>query len=552
MIVVFNRWPILVATVVTLLNAAKPVCVDDAYYLRLAREIAQHPFEPYGPPPRGFETIWGDRPQGAFTVLAPPVLPYYLALGMALFGDEPVSLKLSLFPLIWLFAVSVFHLARRFVPERPVDVLFLVGLSAAALPCWNLMLDLPALAFGLAGFALFANGLDGRRGWEFVASGVVLALAFETKYNAVGDLALVACWGFARREFRRTCLCLGVAIALVAAWECFVAGIYGESHFLYHSVRRFEAAGTDALGPTPISEKRAHLILPLIGTFGAVAPYLWLLLLNSGHRRYRGLLAVTLACALVLLLPAGMQEWQSDKGGSRRVSLAGIVFVTFGVLNLLALGAAVVFRPNRVLLLWVVLEILVAFWMSPFCAARRVVGGVVASTLLLCSVGRESVKPLAVGAGIWGVTLYSADRFEARVEPEAVAAIARDYPAERVWFRGHWGFADAGERAGWRVIYPGRSRLEVGDLFIDPDLNDRLAGQPVLFPADAVEVLEIRPFSSASPVRTIPDWYGGKIPFRRHSGASLTVTVFRVRAAFLVPPPGEVVTTSPTPRNTKP
>lgn len=539
----FRHWPLVTALFITLLNAAKPVCVDDAYYLRLAREIARHPSEPYGPPPTGFETIWSERPQGAFTILAPPVLPYYLALGITVFGDDPVLLKLWLFPLVLLFTRSIVSFARRFVPERSREVLFLVSLSAASLPCWNLMLDLPAVALGLAGVTGYANGLDTRRWWSFASAGIMLGLAFETKYNAIGFMALVASWGLVVGELRRTVLCLALALVVVLGWEGFVAAVYGESHFLYHSFRR--------IGST-IAEKRSHLILPLIGTFGAVAPYLWLFPIQT-RRTGQWLLAIlAMVLSFVFLLPEERQQLVVDEKGSPRVSLAGVVFVTLGILNLLALGWAMTRRPNKILVIWMVFEFGVAFWLSPFCAARRVIGVVIASTILFSSIRKDSAKLLVSFTVIWGMLLFSVDALDATVEPDAVRAIAGDYPSETVWFRGHWGFADAGERAGWRIVYPGESRLEAGDLLVYPDLTDRLAGQPISIPDGAVEVLEVRHFWSLVPIRTIPDWYGGKIPLRHHDSPSLTVTIFRVREAFLVPPPGKAVSTSPTRRKKKP
>lgn len=62
----------LAASVLVAVDVAKPLVVDDAAY-------RADPSDPYG-----FEIHWNDDdPQPAFQVLAPPVLPYWLAGSMA-------------------------------------------------------------------------------------------------------------------------------------------------------------------------------------------------------------------------------------------------------------------------------------------------------------------------------------------------------------------------------------------------------------------------------------------------------------------------------------
>src|SRR5579883_915833 len=82
-----------VAGLCTLLNAAKPLHVDDTAYCANAHQIAAHPLDPYG-----FVVFWYDHPQPAGEVLAPPVLPYWWAAAVRLFGERPVLWKLWLLP----------------------------------------------------------------------------------------------------------------------------------------------------------------------------------------------------------------------------------------------------------------------------------------------------------------------------------------------------------------------------------------------------------------------------------------------------------------------
>src|SRR3954468_21432202 len=56
----FARRVILPATVLCLLNALKPLTVDDPAYYALARQVAHHPLDPYG-----FTIFWYQHPQPA-------------------------------------------------------------------------------------------------------------------------------------------------------------------------------------------------------------------------------------------------------------------------------------------------------------------------------------------------------------------------------------------------------------------------------------------------------------------------------------------------------
>src|SRR5262249_9351280 len=137
-----------------------------------------HPLDPYG-----FMVFWWDRPEPANQVLAPPLLPYWWAAGLRLFGPDPLSWKLWLFPFSILFVVSLNALFRRFARGLEGPLLWMTVLSAPFLPSLNLMLDIPALALSLTSVALFLRAVDrGCWGWA-AAAGLLAGLAMQTKYT---------------------------------------------------------------------------------------------------------------------------------------------------------------------------------------------------------------------------------------------------------------------------------------------------------------------------------------------------------------------------------
>src|SRR5262249_36298561 len=138
------------ACVFTLLNCFKPLHMDDVAYHAFASHIAEHPTDPYG-----FDLFWDGQVKPAFQVLAPPLLPYWLAAALHLFGDRPFLWKLWLLPFAVVLVFALHTLARRFARGLERPLVAMAVLSPALLPSFNLMLDVPALALSLGAVALF-------------------------------------------------------------------------------------------------------------------------------------------------------------------------------------------------------------------------------------------------------------------------------------------------------------------------------------------------------------------------------------------------------------
>ncbi|HEV7397010.1 MAG TPA: hypothetical protein VGN86_10905 [Pyrinomonadaceae bacterium] len=81
------------ALLFTLLNAFKPICIDDASYYLNARQLAEHPLQP-----DQFRLFWNQRPGPAMKVMVPLGLPYWLAAGLGFLKDSPFLWKLWLLP----------------------------------------------------------------------------------------------------------------------------------------------------------------------------------------------------------------------------------------------------------------------------------------------------------------------------------------------------------------------------------------------------------------------------------------------------------------------
>jgi hypothetical protein len=442
------------ACLATLLNACKPLTVDDSVYYLYARHIADHPLDPYGfrMPSEG---------QSANEVLAPPVLLYWWAGTLRLLGEHPFLWKLALLPLTLLFAWSFASLCRRFAPGLELPLLALTLFSPAFLPSLNLMLDVPALALALFALHLFLTACERASPRRALLAGLVAGLAMQTKYTGFVVPPLLLLAGLWQRRPRLAVLSALVAVLLFAGWEGFVALRYGDSHFLLalHERQR------------PLTEK-FRLALPLVSLLGATVPALALLGMGALGASRRALLAGLLLLAagylaVVIVPPAHAVLLAGSKPGRPLLTVNSLVF---GALGLAVWGvlATAVWRllrraegADRVLALWLALEVFAYFALTPYPAVRRILGVAVVAALLIGRLGlraspavpRRALAWSAAGASaVLGLLCFLVDReayrAEQRAAVRAVRHIQRRDSNATVWICGLGAFEFYAERAG--------------------------------------------------------------------------------------------------------
>jgi hypothetical protein len=570
--------PLPCAVLLCLANAFKPAVIDDLAYVWYARQITQTPAEPFGPPPDGFRLIWYDRTQGAFTLLTPMVVPYWLAVGLALFGENLVLLKLWLFPFCLLFTASTFALFRRFAPGFEKPLLALTTFSPVFLPSLNLMIDVPAAALGLAALALLIHAVDREYpNWsQILAAGALAGIAAQTKYTGFTASAVILLFAILRRRALSGMVAVLVAASIFVAWEAYLAHVYGRSHFLMQVERQQERFqdlnGGFVARISGITQQKALMIVPLVGVLGGIASALIPLLLLGLRARVaivRATLMFVMFCfVLMAVLPESVALFYRDSRNARNeVSLSTIVAGASGILFVFVLVAAVAYLGFRgwsrwrirlrtdakawFLIGWLVIELVACFALSPFIAVRRVLGIYIASTLvagrLLAANAHEGMRwRLAMWSVCFGIALgvvtALTDCRDAAVEKRAMQESItwiREQPGGEgpIWFCGHWGFHYYGEQAGLRAVCPGESLLQPGDWIIYPDTALRPYGQLVaLDPHRAEETLVIEWFDSW-PLRTNPDFYDGYQPIRHHESHRLRVSIFRVKKEFVAQSP---------------
>jgi hypothetical protein len=235
--------------------------------------------------------------------------------------------------------------------------------------------------------------------------------------------------------------------------------------------------------------------------------------------------------------------------------------VTFGVPGAVTLGllggTAILFirraragrqRDELFLAVWWLIELAAAVVVSPWPAARRVIGLIVVGTILLgrcagSTAGRPARRPLVVAVVVFGITIglvvEAIDIDGALAAPDAidrtVAVMTEVGPFEPTYYVGHWGLQFYAERAGWRAIDPDRTRITAGSWIVVP--TGDYARQRIDIPEAATFVDHVD-VSSRWPLATIPWLHGTNAPLRRQVGPILSLDVYRASDDCVPPSQG--------------
>lgn len=514
------------ALLLTALNAAKPVHIDDRSYVVYGAEFAAHPLDPYA-----FD--YGiPLAHPANGMLMPPVVIYWLGLVQLVLGDSPALLKCWLFPFALLLAAAVDFLAGRASPSLRAPVLWLAVLSPSMLPGFNLMLDTPVAALGVAAVAAAARATDRNSIGLALAAGALAALAVQTKYTGAVAAAAVVLWFALNRRFAFAALSGLTAVALLVGWEWFVARTQGESHFLIQ-LRQRQGKPLDRV---------FNLVLPLVSQAAGLAPAVALLGWAALRPRVVPVLAAVVVVAFAALaLTDSQAALVTTAAGKAVLTPSNLVY---GVLALVVWPALVgvcvrLVRGDaldRFLVAWLALEVAGYFALSPFPAARRLGGPLLVMTLAAgrlahrTGVAKRTAAAIGAAGAALALVVFAADAADARAARDAARLAARSHaPAAggTYWHFCWWGVGYYAEREGLRQLQLNRGVPRAGDLIAVhdvPEIQQFMRIQP-LFRVELLEPIEV---GDRFPLRACPGYYDGRTPLESARGARTRVFVYRV------------------------
>lgn len=436
----------------------KPVNIDGAFFLAIAKNITSNPLHPYD-----FHYNWTGRMDYVWDEMKnPPFIFYFQALLLKLGIRSELGLNLSflIFPATALLGMDA--LARRAV-RRPLYPSLLLLLSPAFLVCaTSIMMDTALLAFYTVAVAAFVAGAEEDRNDLRVLSGIAAALAVLTKYFALSLIPLLGAYALLRRKnLRANLLVLLLPAGTYLLWHLYGVILHGQAHL-------FSAIHYGAARHGSWTEDLRQAIATLTFTGGLLAVPL---LSFAPLGRRRGPLALILA----LGFSAGLLRLAEHRLGFPATGPNRVLFLAFSAGALLFLELALRDTLARhdpfgwLLRLW--LWGGVAFCLLNWTVNARTVLLFAPPALLLFARWTEEAPWLRRGALALtlalGLVVAAADYDFATFGPrEAAWAVGRFGAGSRVRFIGHWGFQYYMERAGFHHVDFGNPDLEPGDRVI--------------------------------------------------------------------------------------
>ena len=442
--------------------AGAAFAIDAPVFLAVARRILAAPLDPFG-----FQMAWDATALDVARFnLNPPLVSYWLAPWLAVFGEREAWLHVATWPFALLAAFAFFGIARRAgVAALPATALF-VAAPAFVVLATTLQLDVPVEAFLLAAvYALLRARETGSSRWEWCA-GCAAAAAGLTKYVGLAALPLLAAGlvmlpgarsGLAAGSLLRV---VGVPALVFALWGAFTKLQYGFVHY----GAGLALVGDRRLAPLELANHFAAvpiwiagaLVFPLL-PFGAIA-------MRSGRTlalTIGGMLIASLLLRVLLAAGEPLRRVPLEKGVLVFAVLCFVVaLVTFGLVA--TRGRERLRDPlDRFLLLWgggfLTFSLFVNWHVN---AADALL--ISAPLLLLLLRDPRTSPPLpaqwsfAAIALLLSLGLAYADTTQGNVYRRAAAdldAQLEDSPGAR-WQVGQWGFQHYVAQRGFQPLLP--------------------------------------------------------------------------------------------------
>ncbi len=337
--------------------------VDDYYFVKMAQGIVEHPWRPYDftSDDAGLGNVAWERGQLP-RMVNPPLLHYYLAGVITLFGQETWKLRTSylVFSLMSLFAM--YFLGKRFT-LKPLAAAALMAVTPAFwLTSYSLLIDGALVAFMLVSLLAWIKGHEQRSVPLVLLSGFLMGLTMLVKYPGVLVVWLALGWQLMdpqRRRWKAGYLAFALFLLVQLLWAQWNIATYGQSHFLASLAR-----GMTSFSPLLWSQKAV-----VVGSFlgGATVFVLgaYALLWNISKGWLVGLGGIGLALLAALASPQG--------GFSAAQALLLVVFI-MGSLSFVVVAARRLSNgahPSEAFLFfWMVSGIFLLVIMMPWTAGR--------------------------------------------------------------------------------------------------------------------------------------------------------------------------------------
>jgi len=474
--------------------SGKAFHIDDPLFIWTARQITQHPLNPFG-----FRLVWGDHESPMTTVSSnPPLASYYIAVvGLVAGWSEPALHAAFVLPAL-VVVLGTYRLAQRFT-----TLPFLAALTALFTPVFlisatTVMTDTMMLAFWVAATILWVEGLDPVRPALLLSATLLLGACFATKYfGGCFCFLLIAYSLLKKRSVGAWVWYFAVPALIFLGYDLWAHATFG--HALLGGVAGW-AIYSQVVSKLSLLGKG---VVALVFVGGCILPaLLYTPLLWSRLQIFVGILVCGF---LALSIAAG---WLNvGYLGHHWTLIAAEAAIYFGGgLSLIALcfrdcrrgfdkiRPAVWWHCNTdslFLMMWIFGTVAFAALVNWTINGRSILPAIPAASILLArqlervraSSDRlllfKQVTPLVL-SGAMSLWIASGDAALANAQRSAATLIYDKIPqnARTVWFEGHWGFHYYMQSLGAKPAHIGDEIYRAGDIFVIPENNTNILNIP--------------------------------------------------------------------------
>jgi 4-amino-4-deoxy-L-arabinose transferase-like glycosyltransferase len=456
----------------------KPFHVDDILFISAARQIVQHPLDPYG-----FRIVWYTFAMPMAEVTKnPPLASYYGALVRMVAGWSERAWHLGFLLPALALVLGSYRLAGHFT-RWPL----LAAASALLTPVFmvsasGVMCDVLMLALWVWACIFWIEGFDAAKPAYLMTSSLLMAAAALTKYFAASLILLLVFYSLMRR--RRLGAWVWYLLAPVAA----LVGYQSWTHALYGRGLLSDAAVYAHFKPA--AQQLPLLLESLIGLSFAggcvicaltFAPLLW--------SRKQMVIGGVVSGLTGLFVAAGWVRVSTHITHPGLVGFQLALFVAGGI-SLLALAFADAWTQrdadSSFLTLWVLGTFMFAVYVNWTANGRSILPMIPAAGILIArrlemrakvTSAARMLLPLVV-AGVLALWIACGDAGWADSAKRAADLIHQktQNQSATVWFAGHWGFQYYMQGYGARPVDVRNfsSSFHAGDFMVLPKNNTNL------------------------------------------------------------------------------
>jgi hypothetical protein len=485
--------------------SGKAFNIDDTLFIYEARQIAQHPLDPFG-----FKVNWFlDAIPMAYETRNPPLASYYSAAAAVFVGWSERALHLAFLLPALATVWGTYRLAQR-LTNSPLLAAGATLLTPGFLVSANsVMCDTMALALWLWAIILWVEGFEPQKARSLVISVVLITLCALTKYFGIALIPLLAVYSLARqRRLGSWAWYLLVPILALTGYQYWTKAVYG--------LRMITFAAHIATGVR--QGRHAALLANALVDLGFVggcalpaltfAPIIW-----SRKKIFAVCVLSALAGFLISTGRISLGETLGPSDFYRRWVLVGVqltLFIAAGV-SVMALAAADAWKrrdaDSLLLILWVLGTFIFTGFVNWTINARSVLPLIPAAGILLVrridALQAVSMRwrpamlaiPLAAAGAVslwltWADTelANSARTAATLIEQKTTEQKTRNQPGT-VWFTGHWGFQYYMESFGAHAVVVNDPPHQPGDYLAVVESNHLFEMRPEF--VTSREVIEI-------------------------------------------------------------